>query len=696
MSLTWFAPLALALGVFVLLPVVAHLARQTPRTRQPFGAMLLLERVVKRLRRRRRLKDPMLLVMRMLALLALILALAGPRWTIPGGPAEYGATGQVVLVMDRSLSMSLQDGGSTLLQQARERAAGIVDRLPEGVSLGLVVYDDDALRLTNVMTTDHGRVAAQIDAIQPTSGGSNLRAALLEARRLLAGEPGEVLLFSDEAGPRMIQGAAAEIERLVEQRSAIISQDVHANPPRNVAVTQAKYRDGIEGGQVVLRVANFGPDATEIGCEVTLPDGASIPIFVDLPPEGEAEERITIPREAQGGVGEIHCDDPDLTLDDSRYFHLPKIGASRVLVVDGDPGDTPTRSEIYFLERALAPWGGLRSGVSIDVTTPVGLVDLDPDVHRVVFLANVPDPRPFGPRLTEFVRNGGNLVLTGGDNVTTDRYNAALGSILPAPLRQSRALADRAEQGVPIALPDVAEPIFQPFRRAGRSAFSAVRSHTVLTFEPFDHATTDDVDVLLSYETGLPALVERRIGQGRVVIWTSTVDMAWSNLPLQAVFMPLVQRLVAYLGGEAGTMQARFAGTVGQPVTVPLPDLTIEPMVVGPDGPVRSRIQGAQITFTPDEAGAYRLEIDSAPPLAFVAVNVDPVESDVRRTQSVESVERELSPDLLTTELDLSPWLLGAALALLVAQAAWALRPGRRDSGALPVAPPSESQEVSA
>ncbi len=693
MGLSFFAPLALALSAFALLPVLAHLARQTPRNRQAFGAMLLLERVVKRLRRRRRVRDPILLALRVLALLALLLGLAGPQWTMPGGPAEYGGTGQVVLVVDRSLSMSLVDGGSTLLQRARDEAGDVVRSLPDGVALGLVVYDDEALRLTNVLTTDHARVAAQVEAIQPTSGGSNLRAALLEARRLLGGEPGEVLLFSDEAGPRMVPEATAEIARLVEQRSAILSQHVHADPPRNVAVTHARYRDGIEGGQVVLRVANFGPEPTEVSCEVTLPDGASIPIFVDLPPEGEAEERITIPREAQGGVGEIRCDDPDLTLDDARYFHLPKIGASRVLVVDGDPGDTPTRSEIYFLERALAPWGGLRSGVSIDVTTPVGLLELDADVHRVVFLANVPDPRPFGPRLTEFVRGGGNLIITGGDNVTTDRYNAALGSILPAPLRQSRALADRGEEGMPIALPDVREPLFQPFRRGGRGGFSEVKTHTALTFEPFD-TNDDQVSVLLTYDNGLPALVERRIGQGRVVVWTSTVDLGWGNLPLQAVFMPLVQRLVAYLGGEAGTMQARFEGTVGQPVSLPLPDLALEPTVQGPDGPVRSRINGAQVTFTPEKAGAYRIEIESAPPLAWVAVNVDPLESDVRRTQSVESVERDLAPDLLTTELDLSPWLFGAALLLFVAQAGWALRPGRRDSPARAESAPESTGEA--
>lgn len=676
MSITLLAPLAAVLALAVALPVAAHLARQTPRDRHAFGAMLLLERMVKRLRRRRRVKDPWILLLRALAVLALAAAAVGPQFVYPGGVPEYGGSGRVVVVVDRSLSMSLLDGGSTLLQSARESAVRIVRGLPDSVEMGVVVFDDTALRLTPSLTRDKLRVVGHIEALEPSSGGSNLRAALLEARRLLAGEPGEVLLFSDEAGPRIVNEARSEIAALVDGGSSILPQVFAGDPPRNIAVVGARYGDGLEGGQVTVRLANYGPDAIEIGCDVTLPDGAVIPIFVDVPPEGEAEERITIPPEAEGGVGEVACADPDLVLDDARYFHLPRIGASRVLVVDGDPGDTAFHSEIYFLERALAPWGGVRSGLSIDVTTPGGLASLDPEEHRVVFLANVADPRSFGPRITEFVRKGGNLVITGGSNVTADRYNAAFGSLLPSSLRKTRSLAARGEPGEPIALPDVRQPLLSPFRRGGRSAFSRVRSHTVLTFDPY-RDVPNEVTTLLRYENDLPALVERRIGQGRVLVWTGTVDLGWGNLPLQSVFMPLVQRIVTYLGGEAAQSMGRFDGTVGVPVAVPLPDLAIEPTVIGPGGaPFRSRREGSTLLFTPDAPGRYSLVIEGSPALAQVAVNVAADESDVRQYESVAEVERTLDPELLTQRLDLSrPFLWMGLLAMLGAAGLSRARP---------------------
>lgn len=678
MGLSLLNPFAIALFAVGGIAVLAHLARQTPQERQAYGAMLLLRRVVKRLRRRRRIKDPWLLLLRLLAVLLVVLAATGPRWSWTGGVPEFGGTGRVVLVIDQSLSMSLEDAGATLLTRARADALQTLRELPEGTEVGLVVYGEGARRLTGELSLDHERVAAWIEDIGPTYGRSNLSAALLEARTLLGGVPGEVLVFSDEAGPRMVREAQTELARLIDQGSAVIPRTHAGDPARNVAVTSVEYGDGIEGGRVTMRVTNFGSEPIEVGCEVELPDGQVIPVFVDLPPEGQAEERITVPPEAAAGVGRAHCEDPDLPSDDSRYFHLPRVGASRVLVVDGDPGDTPTESEVYYLERALAPWGGTRSGVTPELVTPAGLGELDPEHHRVVFLANVSDPRPIGPMLTSFVQRGGNLVLTMGDQVTPERYNAALGSVLPAPMRRIRVVSGDGEDGVRLSLPDTQHTLFEPFARTGRPLFADVRTFRLMTMETF--TPSDEVEVLLQYDNGLPALVSRTIGKGRVLVWTSTIDWpqrvrAWSNLPLQSIFMPLVQRMVTWMGGESGGGGARFDGIVGEPVVLPLPDLTWEPEVLGPSGnPVKSRLEGSSVVFTPERPGGYALALPGSPPLAWVAVNTAPEESDVRAVDSLAAAEAELSPELFMRHVDLDRPLLAAALVVLLLASLVALR----------------------
>ena len=137
--------------------------------------------------------------------------------------------------------------------------------------------------------------------------------------------------------------------------ASVLPHPISSNAPANTAVQDARYGDGPEGGTVRIRVANFGPDPVEVPCTVRLPDGANITTFVSVPGADVAEALVTVPRIAEGGVASASCEDGRLAADDSFAFHLPRIGASRVLVVDGDPGATPVASEVYFLERALAP-----------------------------------------------------------------------------------------------------------------------------------------------------------------------------------------------------------------------------------------------------------------------------------------------------------------------------------------------------
>jgi hypothetical protein len=673
--MSFAVPLAAALGLAVALPILAHLSRQLPTNRRAFGAMLLVRRLSRRLRRRRRLKDALLFALRALALLALAAAATGPEIRFQGGSPTFGGTGRVIVVLDRSLSMTLTDGGSTLFARAQADVAKVLGDLPPGTQVGAVAFGNGAERLTPTLTTDVGSVAARLAVLEPTGGRSNLQAALFEARSLLAGEPGEVLLFSDEAGPTMVRAAESEIALLVEQGSAVLPRPVRADPPRNVAVVSAEYADGIEGGQVLVEVQSFGPQPVEVSCEVVLPDGATIPIFVEIPAEDVVVERITVPREASGGVGRVRCADPDLPFDDSRYFHLPRVGASRVLIVDGEPGDTPTRSEVYFLERALAPWGGARGGVRPEVVTAAGVGSLDPETFRVVFLANVTDPRPFSAELVAFVRAGGNLVITGGENVTEERYDPTLGSILPASIRRPRSLTGVEEGGVPLELPDVGLELFSSFARTGRALFPRMRAHRVLTLDAYDDG--GDVATLLRWEGGLPALVERKVGAGRVLVFTGSADLAWGNVPIQAGFVPFVQRLTTWLGADAGAAAARFDAVLGEEAVVALPDLAVEPEVRGPDGAlVSSTTTSSAVVFRPTAAGAYSVALPGAPPLAWVAVNVAPDESDVRVRETVNEVEADIDPSLFTRRRDLSPWLLWLGVALVVAQTGLAVRRG--------------------
>ena len=91
-------------------------------------------------------------------------------------------------------------------------------------------------------------------------------------------------------------------------------------------------------------------------------------------------------------------------------------------------------------------------------------------------------------------------------------------------------------------------PIFEPFRAAAqRRLFVGARFYSYRAVAP-----AKDAQILARFDDGAPALVERRVGNGRVLMWTSSLDLQGNDLPLKSVFLPFVHRMV----DDAGVVYA--------------------------------------------------------------------------------------------------------------------------------------------
>lgn len=675
MNLGLLAPAALGLLVLALGPVLAHLTRQAIREERMFGATLLLERLKTRLERRRRLADRPLLLLRLLALLFALLAMTRPQLSWPETRSDLGGTGRVLIILDTSLSMDQRGvaygaGTGSAFDAAKAAVAETLQHLPSGTRLAAIrtAPPEVISGWSEGTAADADTLSAELASVQRSDAAGDLHGALVLARGLMGGEPAEVVVYSDEAGPGQIAACDGDFERILAVGGSVVPRISAPATPANIAVASASYGDGVEGGTITVGLQNFGAAGREVTTTLTLPGGEALTSFAQVEQAedgpGVVEVRFTVPRQAQGGIAKVTVDDPDLPADNVRFFHLPRIGASRVLVIDGDPGSTPTRSETYFLERALAPVGLGRPAV--DIVAPAGIGVLDPAVHRVVWMANVADPAPLVPRLTDFVRKGGGLVIGLGDGVTAERYNSAMEGLLPLPLRKVRDLDDNsgAAQGVALTMGTPSE-LLAPFERTPE-AFARVRSRRVMTVEPPPAGDTG-VGLLLRWREGIPALVERKVGAGDVLLWTGTLDLGWGNFPVEAVFPAFVERVTSVLGGETSTSGSAMDAVVGEPVRVGVAADAPELELTGPNEKLRAAERGVgELRFVPDAAGAWRVQGANAALVASVAVNTPGVESDVRREGSIAARQAALAPDRLMVHFDLLPVLAGCAGILML------------------------------
>ncbi len=179
----------------------------------------------------------------------------------------------------------------------------------------------------------------------------------------------------------------------------------------------------------------------------------------------------------------------------------------------------------------------------------------------MVFLNDVPSlPAASLALLTGFVEKGGGLVVVLGESSGKNAFSdaASEGGLFPSPLG---GVVDRASDwGGTLSYLDYGSPVFEVFNAPHSGDFSAAKFFRYRAFEaPVSEG------VLARYDDGVPALVERRLGSGRVLVWTSTLDTFWNDLARQPVFLPFMHQLVKHAASYA---EASSWHTVGEVLDV--------------------------------------------------------------------------------------------------------------------------------
>jgi hypothetical protein len=306
----------------------------------------------------------------------------------------------------------------------------------------------------------------------------------------------------------------------------------------------------------------------------------------------------------------------DLLAADNAFYAVlaPPTAVTVLLIGSGNRGD----SDLY-LTRALAI--GEAPRIDLAVRTPDTLSEADTRGGGIVVLNDVPVNDPLGARLRQFVTQGGGLFVAAGPHAT---WPERFASTLPA---MPGAIVDHTTgAAVRLGALEYSHPVFEPFRAPRSGDFSAARFYAYRTL---DHAPAR---VLARFDDGAPAIVDGKSGDGRVLVWASTLDLGWNDFPVKPVFLPFVNTAVKYL---ANFSERPAFAMVGQVVPAPR-SATLDTR--SHTGMIAIAPSGAHVQLTGEdgalellEPGFYdiRTQGASADAATLVASNVDPAESDL-------------------------------------------------------------------
>ncbi len=607
-------------------PVIIHLIQRERKNVVQFPSLMFLQRIPYQSVRRRRVRNWPLLLLRLAALALVVAAFARPFLRRhAGGVAASGGAREVVVLVDRSYSMAYGDRWARATAAARRAIASVgqADRAS-------LVFFDSGAGVALRSAADRGRLEAALLAEKPGYAATRYGPALKLAGSIVSESSlprREVILVSDfqrsgwqgAEGVRLPDGVALTAVPVGEAETSNVSvtpvslQRSTFSERDRVTVTGGAVNHGarpISNLEVVLELDGRPVQTEHLNLE---PYGAGSVSFTPFSPA------------ASGTRGTVRVAPDALPLDNAFHFVVGPKQPVRVLIVERPAS---TRDASLYLSRALSL--GDDPAFQVSLESIEGLSQDDLQRAAVVILNDAPVPPLAAERLGAFVARGGGLLVAAGERAAWPAPGAAaaVADVLPA---MPGAAVDRS-QGAAARLGalEYGNPIFEPFKAARSGNFSSARFYSYRTVVPGTGA-----QIVARFDDGAPALIERRVGNGRVLMWTSSLDLQWTDLPLKSVYLPFIHRMATTLAAYRDKPAWLTVGEVLEPARpAAMPGATRPAavrMVLTPAGR-RVTLDGEG----PDvlelaEQGFYEIRTPgpNAPPVVTVASNLDLSESDL-------------------------------------------------------------------
>jgi hypothetical protein len=649
--MNFVAPLALLALLALAGPLIAHALRQGRSRTLPFPAARFVSALQATTKERRRLKDPWLLAIRLLSILCLALLGATPlascsRLSIA---RDRGASVAVLLVIDDSGSMQVEDAGQTRLERAVTGARELLLGTRNGDAVGIVLAGRPA-RLLLPPTTDLGRARSALAEIRESDRPTELDAALALAQDALVRLPQgdkQVVLLSDLAAPAL--GLSG---------TALVSTPLPAlaRPFENCALIRARLEPGQVSAEIAC-TAGAAPagrrvellDEKEVVLVATdLLESVQLPLPGD-PPAGRLTVRLT---RAQGTARD------QLRTDDLIEVE-PKTSSFVVGVcADARHSGLPT-SGTTVLQAALEALG---EDVKVD---PVSVLPDHPAELEGMAALLIDDPPGLTPEAASviegFVRQGGVVLALLGSQVEV----APLGAVFEPLVVGAPSWSSEDVRGTKAGSVDIFGAL-----ALGWSDLPA--SGRVLLPEQPQHTK-----VPLRFADGQPLVLERPLDHGLILSTLLPSSVEVSDFALRPAFLALLDRVLY----EARLRGSSAATEVGQPWDAPKGSV-----IEGPAGQLESLEQNGRSLVVPDRAGRYALRTQGKTSWRFA------LRSAQEATLQPSSVPEAAAPPRSTRSSQYTDISREIALSLLILMLLeLALRAYKRLRVGVPSAAPSSS-----
>ena len=648
MGLAWINPLYLTGLLLLALPVLIHLVQKHHRQGMRFPSLMFLQQIPQREKQRLEIRHWLLLLLRCLLLLLIVLAFARPWFSAESGAGVLQPERtDSVIVLDRSYSMRIADHWP----QALAKAVQLVEQKQLGDRIGVLLIDAEA-ELVQDLTGSTEQLRNALQGQLPGFGATRLPLAIEQASRLLAGSNASrkrIVVISDFQASGV--SGVARISGDIELETLPVELTQAANASITSVTIEAPARAASDAFSLSVEIVNRAAIALDQEVTLTLDGRELARRKLRLAPAATVRERFDRLSASDALMrGIVSLADDALALDNRHYFIYSHKQQLPLLIVEGN---STRANQSVFLQNAL--------GLSRDPVFRIERLALDTlqpqdlSARAAIILNDVAIPAgPLVDALASFVAAGGGLLVIAG-TATQQYWPAALLPGSPGGVIAARPASAFSLTGF---APD--HPLATLIGARNSSELSQAR---VFNYREMRPGTADRV--VARYSDGAVALLERRVGQGRVQVLTTTLDTHWNDIALQPAFLPFLHHSLRYLAAFEPYSNQAAIGSIADlarharalagadaiaAAAAPGPLVVESPTA----GEIRVDRQNPLLTLA--EPGFYQVHNAALPGVEVtLAANVDPDEANQQKldlARFVREIKASASPATTATALN--------------------------------------------
>ncbi|MFA7227679.1 MAG: BatA domain-containing protein [Melioribacteraceae bacterium] len=622
---------AILFGLFAAsIPVVLHFLNLRKLKKVEFSTLSFLKELQKTKIRRIRIKQWLLLLIRILIIIFLVGAFARPTVKSISIGNSSAAKTTAVIIIDNTSSMSVVTENGSYLNQAKQIAKNLINNFRNGDEIAVIPAGD----LSGVpagAVTNFKQIATVIDEVEISAVSTTLNDALVKAAAILYASKNfnkEVYLISDYQRGRIFNSAddLSDLSGIFNENTRLFNINLGIKDAANLGIEELVSGNQIfEFGKTVsfrARVKNYSVGQAGNSVVSLFVNGKrSAQQSLNLPGGGTKEISFETTL-ADTGFVEISAEleDDEILPDNKRHLEIFVPGRISMLIL------TDNLEDAKFIRLASED---VLQKVKVTGSSVARLPSINLSNFNSLFITGAGKNDDWN-NLAGYIKRGGKAILMPGSQTTIQNFQKVCGSLgLPAP---SNAVGTLNSPDSPSRIDkiDFQNPLFlEMFENVKNPQIESPEIYYYFKINP-----GGDGKNIISMIDNSSFLSEYKIGRGKVFLFNSAPLLSWSNFPVKGFFAPLINKLIYYSASKAKEQSIYLSG---QEITANISNNAMGQIIVQKPGGEREFINTDSLANKnflffnkTDELGNYKFYSGNKI-LDLIAVNHDPRESVVMK-----------------------------------------------------------------